>query len=327
MSKFNLVLTDFTEPDTGIEEEEFRASGLDIRLVRLDTRSPEEIVPHVSDADGLLVQFAQIDRRVIEALSRCRVISRYGIGVDMIDLEAATDHGIPVCNVPDFCMDEVSTHTIGFLLNLNRHMLAHHRHVRSGKWGHPPGGVPERLQGQVLGIVGLGNIGTAVARKAACLGLKIMVSDPYAKPEQARSLNAEAVELTDLLRRSDYVTLHCPLTPETRHLIGAAELALMKTSAFLINMARGPIVDQDALCRALADRTIAGAALDVLEQEPPDPDEPLLQLDNVLFSPHTSSWSAQSVVQLRRDTARNAVDVFLGRTPRSIVNRSGLGQA
>jgi len=135
----------------------------------------------------------------------------------------------------------------------------------------------------------------------------------------------ELVELNELFRRSDYVTLHCPLMPETHHLIGAAQLALMKPSAFLINMSRGPVVDQAALYQALVGRTIAGAALDVLEQEPPAPDDPILKLDNVLFTPHTSSWSAESIVQLRRDTARNAVDVFQGRTPRSVVNRKWLG--
>ena len=325
MSQLKLVITDFTEPDNQYEEEELQASGLDIQLVRLNTRSPEELIPHVSEADGLLVQFTQITRQVIESLRKCRVISRYGIGVDMIDLEAATEHDIPVCNVPAFCMDEISTHTIGFLLNLNRHILSHHLHVRSGNWGHPPGGAPARLPGQVLGVVGLGNIGRVVARKAKCLGLKVLASDPYLEPEQAGVLDVELVELSDLLRRSDYVTLHCPLIAETHHLIGPIQLALMKPSAFLINMARGPIVDQAALYRALVDGIIAGAALDVLEQEPPAPDDPLLQLDNVLFTPHTSSWSSKSIVRLRRDTARNAVDVFQGRTPRSVVNRKGLG--
>ena len=325
MSQFKVVITDFTEPDNQFEEEELRASGLDIELVRLNTRSPEELIPHLGDADGLLVQFAQINRQVIESLNKCRVISRYGIGVDMVDLEAATQRGIPVCNVPDFCMDEVSTHTIGFVVCLNRHILQHHLYVRSGKWGHVPGGAPARLAGQVLGVVGLGNIGRVVVRKAKCLGLKVLGSDPYLKLEQAAELGVELVELNDLLCRSDYVTLHCPLTEETRHLIGSAQLALMKPSAFLINMARGPIVDQAALYRALVDRTSAGAAMDVLEQEPPAPDDPFLQLDNVLLTPHTSSWSAESIVQLRRDTARNVVDVFQGKTPRSVVNRKGLG--
>lgn len=320
MPKYKVVITDLTDPSDGPEKEEFRASGLDIELVRLSARSEDDLIPHVADADGLLVQFAPVKRRVIAALGKCRVISRYGIGVDMIDLEAATERGIAVCNVPDFCLDEVSTHTLAFLLSLNRHLLEHHAYVRAGKWAPAPGSPPARLTGQTLGIVGLGNIGSAVARKARCFGLKLLGYDPYLSPERASALDVELTVLDDLLGRSDYVTLHCPLTPETRHLIGAAQLSLMKPSAYLINMARGPIVDQAALYLALREGRIAGAALDVLEQEPPAPDDRLLQLDNVLFSPHTSSWSAESIVQLRRDTARNVVDVIQGRTPRSVVN-------
>ena len=326
MSQLKVVITDFTEPGNRFEEEEFQSSGLDIQLVRLNERSPEALIPLLRDADGLLVQFAQINRQVIGALDKCRVISRYGIGVDMIDLDAATQRGLPVCNVPDFCMDEVSTHTIGFLLALNRHIFAHHQHVRAGKWGmHPLGNPPARLAGQILGVVGLGHIGSIVARKAACLGLQVLGSDPYVTAEEVRAAGGELVGLTDLLHRSDYVTLHCPLNSETHHLIGSEQLALMKPTAFLINMARGPIVDQAALYRALVEGTIAGAALDVMEQEPPAADDPFLQLDNVLITPHTSSWSAESIVQLRRDTARNVVDFFQGKMPRSVVNLKGLG--
>ena len=326
MSQLKVVITDFTEPGNQFEEEEFQSSGLEIQLVRLNERSSEALIPLLRDADGLLVQFAQINRRVIEALDKCRVISRYGIGVDMIDLDAATQRGLPVCNVPDFCMDEVSSHTIGFILALNRHLFAHHEHVRNGKWGKQPlTDPPARLAGQVLGVVGLGHIGSIVVRKAACLGLQVLGSDPYVTADEARAAGCELVGLTELLRRADYVTLHCPLNPETFHLIGTEQFASMKPTAFLINMARGPIVDQAALYRALVDGTIAGAALDVLEQEPPAPDEPLLQLDNVLITPHTSSWSAQSIVQLRRDTARNVVAFFKGETPRSVVNVKGLG--
>jgi D-3-phosphoglycerate dehydrogenase len=320
MSPLKLVITDFAHPDSLLEEEEVRASGLDVQLVRLNIRAPDELIPHVRDADGLIVQFATINRAVIESLEQCRVISRYGIGVDMIDLEAATERGIPVCNVPDFCIDEVSTHTLGFVLNLNRHIWLHHRHIRAGRWAGPPGGPPARLAGQVLGVVGLGNIGSAVARKARCMGLTVLASDPYAPPARAAELGVELLALDELLRCSDYVTLHVPLVAETLHLIGAEQLAQMKPSAYLINMARGPVVDQAALYHALVTGTIAGAALDVLEQEPPAPDDPLLRLDNVILTPHTSSWSAEAVLQLRRETARQALDVLEGKRPRSIVN-------
>lgn len=326
MARYKVVITDFGAPDNDIEQAELQASGLDIELVRLNSPSGQDLFPHVADADALIVQWAKITPETIARLQKCRVMSRYGIGVDMIDLAAASERGILVCNVPDYCIDEVSTHTIGFLLMLNRRLLPQHLHVHGGKWGSPPGGTPARLSTQTLGIVGLGNIGQAVLHKARAFGLTIVAYDPYLSAERAAQLGIELVSLDTLLQRSDYVTLHCPLTDETRHLIAAAELARMKKSAFLINMARGPVVEQNALVRALSDRQIAGAALDVLETEPPDPDEPILKLDNVIVTPHISSWSDTSVIQLRRDTARNVIDVLQGTTPRSVVNHKMLEQ-
>ena len=327
MPAFKIVITDFGDPTHELEEAELRASGLDYELVRLNTRSADELIPHVRDAHALIVQWASISRPVIESLQQCRVISRYGIGVDMIDLEAASERGIPVCNVPDFCIDEVSTHTLAFVLALNRHLFAHHTHVTSGKWGGAPGGAPARLSRQTMGVLGLGKIGGEVARKAKALGLRVLAYDPYLKPEQAEALAVELVGLDDLLRSADYLSIHCPLTKETRHLIGPAQLALMKPSAYLINMARGPVVDQVALYAALTNGLIAGAAADVLEQEPPLPDDPLLTLPNMLFTPHTSSWSAESIVQLRRDVARNVVQVLRGDPPRAVVNPQALRRA
>jgi D-3-phosphoglycerate dehydrogenase len=328
MSPYKVVITDFGDPDHSLEAGVLHSSGLDIDLVRLQTRVPEELIPHVADADAVIVQWATINRQVIETMAQCKVISRYGIGVDMIDLQAAGEHGIPVANVPDFCMEEVSDSTIGFLFSLNRRIFILDRYVRSGGWGSTrpiPYWPPSRLSGQTLGIVGLGNIGRVVARKAGCLGLKLLGYDPYIKPEQAAELGVALVALDDLLRRSDYVTLHCPLIAETRGLIGAAQLALMKPTACLINMARGPVVVQSALHEALVNHTITAAALDVLEQEPPDPNDPLLQLDNVIVNPHASSGSVEAAAQLRHDTAQNVVDMLSGRLPRSIVNRKALG--
>jgi D-3-phosphoglycerate dehydrogenase len=327
MAQFKVVLTDWAGSDIDLEAAELRDSGLDIELVRLNTKIPTELLPHVADADALIVQWANINRDVINALQKCRVISRYGIGVDMIDLQAAGERGIIVCNTPDYCIDEVSTHTVGFLLMLNRHIMGHMQHARSGQWTLPPGGAPNRLAGQVLGIVGLGNIGRVVAHKASCLGLKVLAYDPYVRSEQAAAVSAEVVTLDAVLSQSDYVTIHCPLNAETRHMFSTPQFKLMKPTAYLINMARGPIVDQVALYTALTDHTIAGAALDVLEQEPPPADEPLLKLDNVLITPHSSSWSAESVVQLRHDAAHNVVVALRGEEPRSVVNRKELRRA
>ncbi len=324
MSQFKIVLTDFGDPDSTPEAEVIKASGLDAELVRLQARVPEELLPTVADADALMVQWVKVTPEVMDQMTKCKVISRYGIGVDMIDVAAATAHGIMVCNVPDFCIDEVSTHTLAFVLSLNRHLWQHHQHVKSGKWGGPPGGAPTRLSCQTLGIVALGNIGREVARKASALGVKVLGYDPYVKPQLLQGLNVELVGFEELLRRSDYVSLHCPLVEETRHLIGAAQLALMKPTAYLINMARGPVVDQPALYQALAAGTIRGAALDVLEQEPPAPDDPLLKLDNVIFTPHAASWTAEAGAQLRQDTARNVVTALQGKLPKAIVNRKDL---
>lgn len=328
MSPFKVVITDFGDADHGLEASVLQGSGLDINLVRMQTRVPEELIPVVTDADALIVQWATINRKVIESMTRCKVISRYGIGVDMVDLQAAGEHGIPVANVPDFCIEEVSDSTIGFVFDLNRRIFILDRYVRSGGWGSPraiPYWPPSRLRGQTLGIVGLGNIGRVVARKAGCLGLSLLGHDPYVDPAQIADLGLELVSLDDLLRESDYVTLHCPLNAETRGLIGAPQLALMKSTACLINMSRGPVVVQSAIYDALMNHTITAAALDVLEQEPPDPNDPLLQLDNVIINPHASSGSFEAVTQLRHDTAQNVVDMLSGKLPRSIVNRKELG--
>jgi len=324
MSKFKVVITDFGEPDNTLETEVVVNSGLDIELVRLNARTPDELFPEVADADALIVQWVKINRSVIEKLTRCKVISRYGIGVDMVDLIAATEKGIMVCNVPDYCIEEVSTHTMAFVLSLNRHLFIHNTHIKSGKWGGAPGGAPSRLAGQTLGIVGLGRIGREVARKAQGFNLKILGYDPYLPSGALRDSGVELVGLQDLLHRADYVTLNCPLTEETQHLISHDQLALMKPSAYLINMSRGPVVDQPALFEALKAGIIKGAALDVLEKEPPSPDDPLFALDNVIFTPHAASWTTEAMIQLRRETTRNAIMTLKGELPKSIVNRKGL---
>jgi D-3-phosphoglycerate dehydrogenase len=327
MSPHTIILTDFGEPDWDLELQVLRASGLDFNLIRLEAKAPEQLIPQVATAEALIVQWANINSQVIEAMPHCKVISRYGIGVDMIDLAAASERGIIVANVHDYCIEEVSTQTIGFVIALNRHIVRMNDHVRAGRWGVAPAphGAPYRLKDQMLGIIGLGNIGRAVAQKAGCLGLKLLAYDPYTNPVSLAGLDVELVGLEELLRRSDYVSIHCPLVEETRKLIGATQLAMMKSDAYLINMARGPIVDQTALYNALVDNLIAGAALDVLEQEPPDPSEPLLQLSNLITTPHTSSWSRESLIQLRRGTVQNVVDVLQDRLPRSVVNRKALG--
>jgi D-3-phosphoglycerate dehydrogenase / 2-oxoglutarate reductase len=309
VTSFRVVLTDFTDPHQDIEADVFKRSGLDITLVRAEPGTDRDLATLAPDADALLVQFAQVRKDVIDSLHNCKVISRYGIGVDMIDLEAAAARGIPVANV----------------LDLNRHTHDLHDYVRTGGWGHRPVSVtaPRRVAGQVLGVVGLGAIGREVARKGGALGLVVLAHDPFVESPPA---GVTLVDLDTLLQRSDYVTLHCPLVPQTRGLIDAAAFAKMKPTASLLNLSRGPVVDQDALLAALTDGSIAGAAVDVLTTEPPAIDDPLLSLPNLLVTPHSSSWSAESSDQLRHDAAENIVEALSGRAPRSVVNR-GLMQS
>jgi D-3-phosphoglycerate dehydrogenase / 2-oxoglutarate reductase len=317
---WRVVMTDFTDTNLDLETRTFAASGLDIELVAPEETRIHGLAATTAGADALLVQFATIDAELIQTLTSCRVISRYGIGVDMIDLDAAARAGIPVVNVPDFCIDEVSTQTIGFLIDLNRQTLPLNAHVHERRWGSPititP---PRRLKGQVLGLVGLGAIGKEVARKAVALGLTVMAHDPYAvaAPDSVVTM----ASLDDVLASADYVSLHCPLTESTRGLIGVPQLATMKSSAYLLNLSRGPVVDEEALFQALESGVIAGAALDVMVTEPPSPENPLLALDNVIITPHTSSWSIESAEQLRRGAAQNVVDALRGHDLRSLVNR------
>src|SRR5258708_19210607 len=325
MSQYKVVITDWGSADNELEQSVLRESGLDHELVRVNYSSADQLIPHVKDADALMVQFAKIDRSVIESLSRCKVISRYGVGVDMIDLKAAGERGIPVANVPDYCIDEVSTHAVAFLLMLNRHLLTHHLHVKDHKWGGVPGGPPARFSEQTVGVVGLGNIGRAVIRKVKGFEVKILGYDPFVSHENTPALPLQNAQWNDLLRRSDYITLHCPLSDDTYHLVRAEQLSIMKPTAYLINMSRGPVVDQVALYDALVNHKTPRAALDLLEKKPPPPHVPLLSPANVIITPHSSSWSANSSIQLRRQVAQNVVVALRGEKPYSIVNRKELG--
>jgi D-3-phosphoglycerate dehydrogenase len=323
LQRHRVVVTDFTEPGHDIESDVFANSGLAIDLVTVEEAGRSALLAATAGAHALMVQFARIDRVLTGTLTSCRVIARYGVGVDMIDIDAATDMGIAVANVPHYCVDEVSLQTIGFLLDLNRRTLPLAAHVRAGRWGTaPPVTPPSRLRGQLLGVVGFGAIGSEVARKARALGLEVIAYDPFAVADRHPGISF--VPLTRLLAQSDYVTLHCPLTEATKGLIGAAELAQMKPSAYLLNLSRGPVVDQAALTEALRAGVIRGAALDVLSTEPPDPADALLQLDNVMVTPHVASWSIEAGAELRRGVAQSVVDALLGREPASVVNRDQL---
>jgi D-3-phosphoglycerate dehydrogenase len=252
------------------------------------------------------------------------VIARFGIGVDMIDLDAATERGILVCNTATYCLDEVSNHAMGLLLMLNRGLLADIDSVRAGGWFRSQATPPRRLAGQRLGLVGVGNIGRLVARKARGFGLEVVAYDPYLRRSMSEVEGTRLVELDELLCTADVVSGHCPLNPSTRHLLGARELGLLKPTAFVINTARGGLIDQAALADVLREHRIAGAGLDVVNVEPLPSDDPLRDLDNVIITPHSASWSVESSAECRRVAVEHVVTVLRGGVPTDVVNRAVL---
>ncbi len=327
LAAFKVVIADQPAADRDVEAAALAASGLSLDTVWLATHESDQVLGHAADADALVMSWLPVTRQLIEELKRCRVIARFGIGVDMIDLDAATEHGILVCNTATYCLDEVSNHAIGLLLMLNRGLLRDIDAVRSGGWFRVRDSPPRRLHGQRLGLVGLGNIGKLVARKARGFGLDVVAYDPYLRDHQRAVDGTPLIDLDDLLESADIVSVHCPLNASTRHLLGAHELAMMKTSACLINTSRGPVVDQAALVEALAQHRLAGAGLDVFEMEPLPTDDPLRQLDNVILTPHSASWSVESSVECRRVAVEHVLTVLRGGVPADVVNRTVLQRA
>jgi len=291
-------------------------ADLDLDLIERHCGTEEELIEHGQGADALMVIAEPVTAKVIDALGDCRVIARFGAGLDNVDLEAATRRGVQVTFVPGASVEEVSDHTIAMLFALARHLPELDAAVRRGDWAIPAELPPfRRLRDQALGIVGAGRIGQAVARKARGLGLAVVAYDPHVDAAALRGLGVEAVELDELLTRSDHVSIHAPLTAETHHLIGARELGLMKPTANLINVARGGLVDQAALVAALTDGQIAGAGIDVQEVEPPAADEPLLGLPNVILSPHAAHCSQESLDDLCSAAIEDVAAVLGGRPP------------
>ncbi len=304
-----------------LELEELAPIGAE--LIESNTRDEDEFIELARDADGILTSWGvTMGPRVIGELERCVVIGVGSIGVDMVDVEAATEAGIVVTNVPDVFIEEVADHTLMFLLAQNKLLKTLMRFSAEGRWFEMrpvPSAIP-RLWGQTLGLLGFGNVGCAVARRAKPFGLRIIAHDPYVSELKMTADDVEPVSFQELLERSDYLSIHAPDNAETRHLMGAAEFKAMKSTAVLINTARGPLVDEAALIEALEKDEIAGAGLDVVEQEPPDKDNPLRNMENVLLTPHTASASTRMRVETRRRAAREVALALSGRWPLSCVN-------
>lgn len=308
-------------PRDQLEPERLELERVGARQVVLEhLGSQEDVTERIKDADGLIVPAAAVRRPVISSLNQCKVIMRTGVGVDTIDVDAATEFGIAVVNVPDLWIREVANHALSLMLASNRKLRYLDRVIRAGAWKAlipPPVG---SLHGETLGLVGFGRIGRALATRAKALDMKVVAQDSYVNPSVFEQAGVDSMSFDDLLECSDYVSIHCPLTEETFHLFDETNLKRMKPNAYLINTARGPIVEHAALLRALQSGWIAGAALDVLEEEPPKPDDPLLKMDNVLLTPHTSYQSDESVRNLAIRCGSEVARVLTGRMPLNLVN-------
>jgi D-3-phosphoglycerate dehydrogenase len=313
-----VLVTDYTWKSTDLEASVLAEAGA--RLLEAETGSEEELQSLVVNADAILTCFARVSAEVIRRGEKLQVVGRYGIGVDNIAVEEATRLGIPVTNVPAYCVDEVAEHALAFMLGLARKIPRYDRAVHEGNWKLDTGVPMHRVAGRTLGIIGFGHIGQSLARKVAGFGMRILVHDPIARPETLQSHNAEGVSLDDLLAQADFVSIHTPLIPETRAMINRDRLRRMKPTAFLINTARAGIIDQDALLAALQEGRIAGAALDVFDPERLPADHPLLAQPNLLATPHVAFYSEESVQEMEIKAARNVARILSGQRPDALVN-------
>ena len=319
MSPFKVVVTDYEYSTFAPEEAVLDKLG--IKLTFEQCKTEDDVIAACKDADALINQYAPITRKVIEQLDNCKVISRYGVGFNTIDVDAATEKGIIVGNVTDYCLDEVSNHAMALLLSLARKVTLLNSSVKNGNWDFKVAVPIHRLQGQTLGLVGFGTIPQTVARKAQAFDLNVIAYDPFVSQEVAAAQNVELVTLEELCQRSDFLSVHVPLNAQTEGMISRSEFAMMKKEAFIINTARGPIIDEQALIEALQAGTIAGAGLDVLETEPIAADNPLLSMDNVSLNPHSAFYSVEAETELKRKTAENVADVLSGYYPTYLVNK------
>ena len=323
-NNWKILITDYVW--ASIEPERQVLAEVGAELIAAETGDAAELQTLAPMMDGILTCWNPVREPVIAAAKKCQIIARYGIGLDNIDVEAATERGIVVTNVPAYCMDEVSDHAMGLLLACARKISRFDWAVRNGVWDQNIGPEMHRIRGKTLGIVGFGRIGQAIIPKAKAFGLTINVCSPRTDPNRIQEAGAEKVTFSELLATSDFITIHAPLTKETEHLFSDAEFRAMKPTALLINTARGGIVDTAALTRALCNGEIAGAGLDVLETEPPNSNEKLLTLNNVVVTPHAAFVSEDAILELEVTAARCVAQVLTGQLPESVVNPSVLKQ-
>lgn len=317
-SKFKVVFTDFDFPNIDIERNIF--SDLDCEIMTPQASEENKLIEACRDADGLLVQYAKITEKVINSLTKCKVISRVGVGVDTIDGKAARAKGIDVCNVPDYCTDEVADHSLALIVSLGRKIVQFSNAVKSGIWDVMIEKPIFDFKKQTLGLIGFGRIPQSLSLKAKKLFKEVLVYDPFISQETADRFGIKISTFYEILRTCDYISIHCPSNESTRHLFSLREFQLMKSTAYLINTSRGAIVNTEDLYQALDTGLIAGAGLDVLEKEPPEVNFKLFRFNNVLITPHTGFYSETAIEDLHNKWALNVYRVLKGEKPLNVVN-------
>jgi D-3-phosphoglycerate dehydrogenase len=310
-----VFITDHVFPSVNLERKVLEDAGMKLQEAKPVCKTEDEIIERCKDADALIVQWAPITRRVLDALPKVKGVVRYGIGVDNIDLKGAKEAGRMVSNVPNYCQDEVSDHTLSMMLSLARRIPHDHNSIARGGWGIGPFLPVPAFSDLTLGLIGFGSIAKKVSQKAKPFRFKQIAYDPMAKDEGFKENGVERVELDDLLKRADIISLHCPMMPSTHHIINAAAIAKMKPGVLFINTARGPLVNEADLIAALQSGKIIGAGLDVFEKEPLPVDSPLRSMPNVILTSHAASVSVRAVEQLQIQAAEAARDILLGKRP------------
>ncbi|SFJ52246.1 D-3-phosphoglycerate dehydrogenase [Halobacillus dabanensis] len=316
-----VVITDHEYEDLRYEESELKHQ--DIELVKMQCKTEDEVIESCHDADGIINLYAPISRRVIESLTKCKVITRYGVGVDTIDLEAATEKGILIGNVPDYGVDEVSDHALALIMSLLRKITTSNQQVKNGAWDVNHSKPIRRLNTLTIGLVGFGNIPRRLAEKIQVLGINVIVSDPFLSEEIAEERNVTLVSLEELCKISDLISVHAPLNDTTRGMIGKEQFGLMKKGVYLVNTARGPVIEEDALLEALENGVVAGGGLDVIDSEPIAPNHPFLTMENIILTPHMAGYSEESAAEMRTKTALGITDVLVHKQyPKYLVNKN-----
>jgi D-3-phosphoglycerate dehydrogenase len=304
-----------------LEVESEELSALNVEFVQDMGTSPEDIVASAKNAVAILAGSPpRFTREVLAQLPNLKIIARYGVGVDKIDVQAASELGIMIANLPDVFAEEVATHTMALVLGMMRRLVQSHQLVKMGRWEVAPLKPMFSTEDQVLGIVGLGNIGQAVARKAKPFGFEMLIHDPYLSPEVLSQFDAESVDLETLFTRSDVIALTAPHTDETHHMINETALKQMKATAFVVNTSRGGLIDEEALERGLTEGWIAGAGLDVMDNEPVEAERALLQSDKLIVTPHTAWYTEQAMVRMRRLACQEVGRVLKGEKPINLVH-------